>query len=130
MGLAYSELVVAHTRKPELAGMVVAALGETGSLHLCFPKQVVLQLQLDELEKLGAVPTGGLKQMASYAGPIHLHFGNCNGFMGAIPTEDLDLAESPASRAIRVNSLNPNLNAPAAKGLGASHVEYDEMERK
>ena len=127
MGLSYAELTIANASRPDLVPMQVRALADTGALHLCIPEHVALQLQLAELEKRDVTLADGSKRALPYVGPIHLRFGNRSGFMGAmvlgdevllgaIPVEDLDLVVQPASRAVTVNPLYPNLPASVAKG--------------
>ena len=128
MGLSYAELTIANASRPDLLPLKIRALADTGALHLCIPEHVALQLQLIELEKREVTLADGSRHALPYLGPIHLRFGNRSGFMGAmvlgdevllgaIPMEDLDLVVHPASRAVAVNPLNPNLPASVAKGL-------------
>ena len=140
MGLACAELSIANARRPELAAMKVMALADTGSLHLCIPEHVVLQLQLEELEKREVTLADGSRQTASYVGPVHLRFGNRSGFMGAmvlgdevllgaIPMEDLDLVVLPSTREVAVNPLNPDMPASVAKGFRTRHRDNDKRDR-
>ena len=140
MGLAYANLSIGNARKPELAAMQVRALADTGALHLCIPKHVALQLQLEELEKREVTLADGSKHAVPYVGPIHLRFGNRSGFMGAmmlgdevqlgaIPMEDLDLIVRPSTREVTTNPLNPNLPASVAKGLATRHQDTTTQDR-
>jgi clan AA aspartic protease len=128
MGLCYAELTIGNARKTELSPIIITAMADTGALHLCIPQHVVMQLQLEELEKREVTLADGSKQLLPYVGPIHLRFGNRSGFMGAmvlgdevllgaIPMEDLDLVVHPASRTVTVNPLNPNFPASVVKGI-------------
>ena len=134
MGRTYAELTIANARKPELVPLQMRAMADTGALHLCIPQHVVMQLQLEELEKREVTLADGSKQFLPYVGPIHLRFGNRSGFMGAmvlgdevllgaIPMEDLDLVVHPATRTVTVNPLNPNFPASVAKGFTTRHQD-------
>jgi clan AA aspartic protease len=128
MGLTRSPLRLANARRPELAPIEVPALADTGSLHLCIPEHVAIQLQLDELEKREITLADGSKQLVPYMGPIIVSFANrqCyagamvlgdEALLGAIPMEDMDLIVLPGSRAVAVNPENPNIAVSIAKGL-------------
>lgn len=133
MGLCYADLIIGNARLPELSPLSVRVMADTGALHLCIPQHLMVQLQLEELEKREVTLADGSKQLLPYVGPIHLRFGNRSGFMGAmvlgdevllgaIPMEDLDLVVHPASRSVTVNPLNPNFPASVAKGTKINHV--------
>jgi clan AA aspartic protease len=120
MGLTHAKLVLKNPRKPELQGMEVEALADTGSNFLCIPSHVQCQLQLEEIEKREVVVADGTRKSVPYVGPLQLHFKNRTGFFGAIvlgdqvllgvvPMEDMDLVVIPSSRTIDVNPASPNI---------------------
>ncbi len=88
MGLSYAELTIANARISELSPINVRALVNTGALHLCIPHHVMMQLQLEELEKREVTLADGSKQLLPYVDPIYLRFGNRSGFMGAMVLGD------------------------------------------
>ncbi len=126
MGLIYTELTLRNPVLPALAPMTVTALADTGALHLCIPRHVALQLQLEELERREVTFADGEKKLVPYVGPIEVRFQNRRCFvgamvlgdeplLGAIPMEDLDLVVHPATREIRVNPASPNIPSSVAK---------------
>ncbi|MGH8477482.1 MAG: hypothetical protein ACRER2_17250 [Methylococcales bacterium] len=46
MGIVYTDLRLANDARPDLEEINAMALVDTGSLHLCIPEHVALQLQL------------------------------------------------------------------------------------
>lgn len=134
MGLIHADLLLTNARRSDLAGLNVAAMADSGALHLCIPHHVALQLQLEEQEKREVTLADGSKQLISYVGPLMVRFGNRSCFtgamvlgdevlLGAIPMEDMDLVLHPASRSVGVNPQNPNIPASVAKGLRAKPQE-------
>ena len=128
MGLTHARLRLANARRPDLAPLEIDALADTGSLHLCIPEHVAIQLQLDELERREITIADGSRQMVPYVGPIIVSFANRRCFagamvlgeqalLGAIPMEDMDLVVLPGSRQVAVNPENPNIAGSIAMGL-------------
>lgn len=129
MGLIYAELTLANPRKPELKPMQVRALADAGALHLCIPRHLAIQLELEELYSREVTTADGGKHVCPYVGPIQLRFENRGCFtgalvlgdevlLGAVPMEDMDVLLSPARQALIVNPESPNIAASIAKGLG------------
>jgi len=56
MGLTNAKLVLKNPRRPDLQPLEVAALADTGSVFLCIPPHVQIQLGLEEVEKREATP--------------------------------------------------------------------------
>jgi len=128
MGLIYADLSLANPRKPELKPMQVRALADSGALHLCIPKHIAIQLDLEELYTREVTTADGSKHLCPYVGPIQLKFENRGCFtgalvlgnevlLGAVPMEDMDVLLSPAKQAVIVNPESPNIAASIAKGL-------------
>src|SRR5438067_7875052 len=120
MGLTNDKLLLKNPRRPELQPLEVDALADSGSVHLCIPVHVQIQLGLDEIEKREVTLANGAKQTAPYVGPIELRFKNRVGFTGAmvlgnqvllgsIPMEDMDLVIIPRTRSVDVNPNSPNV---------------------
>src|SRR5215510_9918521 len=102
-----------NPRKPDLQPVEVDALAGTGSVHLCIPAHVQVQLGLDEVEKKEATLADGSRKLVPYVGPVELRFKNRVGFagalvlgdqvlLGAIPMEDLDLVVIPKTRTLDI----------------------------
>ena len=95
-------------------------------MHLCIPPHVQIQLALEEVEKKETTLADGSKKLASYVGPVELHFKNRTGFagalvlgdqvlLGAIPMEDMDLVIIHKTRSLDVNPDSPNIGTSVAK---------------
>ncbi len=128
MGLIHADLSLSNPRKPELKPMQVRALADSGALHLCIPKHIAIQLELEELYSREVTTADGSKHVCPYVGPIQLKFENRGCFtgalvlgdevlLGAVPMEDMDVLLSPAKQAVIVNPESPNIAASIAKGV-------------
>lgn len=121
-----AKLQLTNPRDPALASIEVDALADTGSVYLCIPDHVRLQLKLDVLEVREVTLADGSHITVPYAGPVMLRFKNRAGFvgalvmgnqvlLGAIPMEDLDLVVKPGGRCVDVNPDSPNIASGICK---------------
>ena len=126
MGLVNAKITLKNPRKPELASVETDALADSGSVHLCIPEHIRIQLELDEIDKKEATLADGSRKLVPYVGPIELRFKNRIGFTGAfvmgdqvlvgsIPMEDMDLVITPKTRMLDVNPNSPNIATSIAK---------------
>src|SRR5262245_51294233 len=126
MGLANGQIALSNPRKPELQPVEVQALAHSGSVHLCIPPHVQIQLGLEEIDKKEATLADGSKRLVPYVGPLEVRFKNRVGFagalvmgdqvlLGAIPMEDMDLIIIPKTRSVDVNPASPNIATSIAK---------------
>jgi clan AA aspartic protease len=126
MGLVNARISLRNPRKPELAPVEVEALADCGSVHLCIPDHVRIQLELEEIDKKEATLSDDSRQLVSYVGPIEVRFRNRVGFvgalvmgnqvlLGAIPMEDMDLVVIPGTRTLAVNPGSPNIATSVVK---------------
>jgi clan AA aspartic protease len=126
MGLTYAKLTLNNPRRPDLQPIEVDALADTGSVHLCLPAHVQLQLGLEEIDRKEATFADGNRKLVPYVGPVELRFKNRVGFsgalvlgdqvlLGAIPMEDMDLIVVPLTRSVDVNPNSPNLATTCVK---------------
>lgn len=126
MGLVNADVTLRNPRKPDLAPVTVAALADSGSLHLCIPEHVRIQLELEEIGKKEAALADDSRRLLPYVGPIEIRFGNRVGFvgalvlgnqvlLGAIPMEDMDLVVVPSTRTLAVNPSSPNIATSVVK---------------
>ena len=115
-----AKLQLTNPREPSLKPMEVEALADTGSVFLCIPEHVRLQLKLDVLEWREVKLADGSHVSYPYAGPVVLRFKNRTGcvgalvmgdevLLGAIPLEDMDLVVNPRDRTVDVNPDSPNM---------------------
>ena len=120
MGLVDAKVTLKNPRQPNLAPIEVDALADSGSVHLCIPEHIRIQLQLDESDKKEVILADGRRRLVPYVGPLELHFANRIGFagalvmgdqvlLGAIPREDMDLVVIPSTRSLEVNPKSPNI---------------------
>ena len=121
-----AKLQLSNPRRPDLVDLVVEALADTGSVFLCIPEHVRLQLQLDVQEQREVTLADGSRRSYPYVGPLKLRFKNRVGYtgalvlgdqvlLGAIPMEDMDLVVNPRDRSVDVNPESPNIASGICK---------------
>ncbi len=126
MGLVNAKVTLKNPRQPNLAPIEVDALADSGSVHLCIPEHIRIQLQLDESDKKEVHLADGSRKIVPYVGPLEHHFANRVGIagalvmgdqvlLGAIPMEDRDLVIIPSTRSLEVNPNSPNIASSIAK---------------
>ena len=126
MGLSNAKLVLKNPRVPELQPVEVEALADSGSVFLCIPAHVQIQLGLEENGKKEVTLADGTKKFVPYVGPLEVHFKNRVGYfgavvlgdevlLGAIPMEDMDLIIIPRTWTVDINPLNPNFASGLVK---------------
>ena len=126
MGLIIAEIELANPRDRKIRPIKVKSLVDTGSLHLCIPEHVAIQLELEELYKREVTTADGKKHLCPYMGPIQIKFENRGCFTGAlvlgeevllgvVPMEDMDVVVSPAKQSLIVNPESPNIAMSIAK---------------
>ncbi len=131
MGLAHATLTLENPTRPNLQPLTVNALADTGSLYLCIPESVQLQLQLEATSQKTVTTADGKRSVCPYVGPVRIKFENRECYvgavvlgdevlLGAVPMEDMDLVVSPPLRRVIVNPLHPNFAEGPAKGFKAS----------
>lgn len=109
-----------NPRYPDMKPVEVEALADTGSVHMCIPEHVAIQLKLEEYDKKEVTIADGSKRLVPYMGPLETRFKNRVGLggalvigdqvlLGAIPMEDMDLVVLPKDRKVDVNPANPNV---------------------
>jgi clan AA aspartic protease len=115
-----AKLELSNPRDLSLAPIEVGALADAGSVFLCIPEHVRLQLKLEALEHREVKLADGSRASYPYVGPLVVRFKNRTGFMGAlvlgdevllgaIPMEEMDLVVNPRDRTIDVNPDSPNI---------------------
>jgi clan AA aspartic protease len=126
MGLVTTRLKLTNPRDPSIEPIDVPALADTGSVFLCIPEHVRLQLGLEVHETREVKLADGSYHSYPYVGPIIAHFKNRTGFLGAlvlgdevllgaIPMEEMDLVVNPRDRTVDVNPLSPNIASGIVK---------------
>ena len=126
MGLINATIELSNPRDGNIKPIEVNSLVDTGSLHLCIPEHVAIQLELDELYKREVTTADGRKQLVPYMGPVAIKFENRGCFtgalvlgdevlLGAVPMEDMDVVISPSKRMLIVNPESPNIAMSVAK---------------
>lgn len=119
MGYVNAQIELGNPREVNLETIQVDALVDTGSLMLCIPEHVKIQLNLEEADKREVTTADGKKHLVSYVGPVRVKFQNRSCFvgalvlgdqvlLGAVPMEDMDLVVVPSTRTLAVNPESPN----------------------
>lgn len=128
MGLVNTRISLRNPRDKKIKPIEIDALVDTGSVHLCIPEHVRIQLKLEEISKKDATLANGEEILVPYVGPIEIQFKDRIGFtgalvlgdqvlLGAIPMEDMDLVIIPKLRTIDVNPSSPNIATTIIKSL-------------
>jgi len=126
MGLVHAKVVLKNPRNAKIKPLEVEALVDSGSLHLCIPAHLQVQLKLEEIDQKEVTLADGAKKLVPYVGPLEIRFKNRVGFVGAlvmgdqplvgaIPMEDMDLVVIPGKRVLDVNPESPNVSSSIAK---------------
>lgn len=124
-----AKLQLSNPREPSLAPVEAAALADTGSVFLCIPEHVRVQLELDVLERREVKLADGSVTTYPYVGPVCLRFKNRTGYvgalvlgdevlLGAIPLEDMDLVVDARNCTVDVNPASPNIASGICKRAG------------
>ncbi len=119
MGYVNAKIKLGNPRESHLENIEVEALIDSGSMMLCIPEHVKIQLGLEEAEKREVTTADGKKHLVSYVGPVQVRFQNRSCFvgalvlgdqvlLGAVPMEDMDLVITPSSRTLTINPESPN----------------------
>jgi len=128
MGLAHANITIENPKRSDLKPIEVRALADTGSLFLCIPESVQVQLQLESTSQKTVTTADGKSSICPYVGPIRVRFENRECYvggvvlgdevlLGAVPMEDMDLVVSPPLRRVIVNPMNPNFAGGPVKGI-------------
>ena len=126
MGYATAEIRLINPRVADKKPILVQALADTGSLHLCIPEHIALQLGLERMYDREVTTADGKRHLCPYVGPIQVEFGDrgCFGgaivlgdqvLLGAVQMEDMDLIVSPPERKVLPNPNSPNIPTALAK---------------
>jgi clan AA aspartic protease len=84
MGLIHGTVQLSNPSRPELQGLEVRALADSGAVHLCIPGHIAIQLLLRELEQRELILADGHRRTVPYMGPIEVRFANRRCFTGAM----------------------------------------------
>src|SRR3954466_9058045 len=84
MGLVRARVTLANPRLPELAPVEVDALVDTGTVHLCIPEHVAIQLKLEEFDRREVTIADGSRRSVSYVGPLSIAVASRRGLAGAM----------------------------------------------
>lgn len=122
MGLIHSEIVLRNASRADLGPITTRCLVDAGSMHLCIPEHIAIQLGFDLVHSAEREATlaNGKVMLCKYVGPIQLEFRNRSCFvgalvlgnqvlLGAVPMEDLDLVVVPSRLTVDVNPNSPNI---------------------
>ena len=131
MGLVSANLLLSNPRDPSIEPIEVPPLADTGSVFLCIPERVRIQLKLETLQEREVSLADGACVSVPYVGPVVVRFKNRIGavgalvlgnevLLGAIPLEDMDLVVNPRTRTVDVNPASPNIASGIVKRAAGS----------
>jgi clan AA aspartic protease len=123
-----AQIRLENPKAPELQPLEATALVDTGSLFLCIPEEVRLQLQLEATSQKEVTTADGKRVLCPYVGPVRVRFENRECYvgavvlgdevlLGAVPMEDMDLVVLPSARRVVVNPLHPNFAGGPVKAM-------------
>lgn len=126
--MVYADLRLSNVARADLDEVDARALVDTGAMHLCIPRHLAIQLDLQAYEKREVTTADGTSHVVDYVGPVRVEMLGRSCFtgalvlgdtvlLGAIPMENMDLIVEPAGRRVRPNPANPNIPLSIAKGL-------------
>ncbi|MFW6164346.1 MAG: clan AA aspartic protease [Planctomycetota bacterium] len=126
MGLTHPDVELSNRAKPLLKPVKVRALVDTGAVMMCIPEHIVVQLELDEIEKQEVATAYEKRHVVSHAGPTLIRFENrrcISGayvignevLLGAVPMEVTDVVLSPSGETTMVNPESPNIPSAIVK---------------
>jgi clan AA aspartic protease len=126
MGLARVKIKLENPKRASLKAVEADALVDTGSLFLCLPEEIRLQLKLEATSEKEVTTADGQRRLCPYVGPVRVQFDNRECYvgavilgdevlLGAVPMEDMDLVVVPSARKVVPNPLHPNFAAAPAK---------------
>jgi clan AA aspartic protease len=76
MGLVFSEIKLSNPSQAQLHPIIVEALVDSGTVHLCIPPHVQIQLQLETVDQKEVTLADGSQRLIPYVGPIKIQFEN------------------------------------------------------
>jgi clan AA aspartic protease len=131
MGYVHTQIGLRNPRREELREVEVRALVDTGSNHLCLPRDIVAELGLETNSTRSVKTADGSIHECHYVGPVRVRFQNRECFvgalelgdtvlLGAIPMEDMDLVINPMHQTVTVNPDFPD--APHALAMDVSEL--------
>lgn len=97
MGLVTAKLSLSNPRDSSIDAIEVSALADTGSVFLCIPEHVRLQLKLEIQATREVKLADGSYRTYPYVGPIIARL------------EEMDLVVNPRDRTVDVNPASPNI---------------------
>lgn len=132
--MIHADIELANASRPDLRPFSARALVDTGTVHLCIPQHVALQLGLVAIDERQVVVSDGTTKVVDYVGPVSVRFHNRQAYVGALvlgkevlmgwlPLTDLDLIVEPREARVRVNPDAPNiaLSGELPPVLGVTH---------
>jgi clan AA aspartic protease len=128
MGIARANIRLENPKRTDLKTLDISALAGTGSLFLCIPEEVRIQLDLHATSQKEVTTADGKRCLCPYVGPLRVRFENRECYVGAIvlgdevllgavPMEDMDLVVIPSARKVAVNPQHPDFASAPAKGF-------------
>lgn len=130
MGYVQANSVLSNPCQLQLHSLEVTALADTGTLMLCIPQHVVVQLQLEQESPQEVTVADGRVMQVPYVGPVRVAYEGRSCFvgalvlgdsvlLGAVPMEDMDLSVHPARQRLEPDGArSPQTEHPPCPGEG------------
>jgi clan AA aspartic protease len=126
MGITRAKIKLENPKRKNLKALEANALVDTGSLFLCLPEEICLQLKLEATSEKEVTTADGKRKLCPYIGPVRVQFENRECYvgavvlgdevlLGAVPMEDMDLVVIPSARKVVPNPLHPHFAAGPVK---------------
>ena len=88
MGTIHAKIKLDNPKHANLKPIELNALVDTGSLFLCLPEEVRLQLQLEATSEKEVTTADGKRCLCPYVGPVRVQFENRECYVGAVVLGD------------------------------------------
>lgn len=126
MGTFHAAITLENPRESQLKPLPIHALVDTGTMYLCIPEHIALQLKLETLYQREVTLADGFRHLCPHVGPVHIRFNDRGCFtgalvlgdqplLGAIAMEDMDFIVIQRLRTIGPNPLSPHIPSSLAK---------------
>ena len=81
-------MLLGNPWEPEVKGIEVDALVDSGAVYFCIPEHLQTQLKLEKIDKKEVTRADGSKKVVPYVGPIQIRFKRRVGFAGTLVMGD------------------------------------------
>ncbi|MEM8874540.1 MAG: clan AA aspartic protease [Planctomycetota bacterium] len=119
MGIVHGRILLSNAAKPDLKGLNLEVICDSGAIVTCIPQSVAEQLQLEQVETRVATITDGTSHRVPYVAPVKIQFDNRTSvggalvfgeqvLLGATAVQDMDLMLDMRNEELIVPPDRPN----------------------